>query len=69
MARPMAKTAVELAVERPYDLILMDLRMPMMDGIEATRRIRQLPNNAQVPVLALTGNVIAEVHDRAGRSA
>jgi PAS domain S-box-containing protein len=55
--------AVEFAVERPYDLILMDLRMPLMDGIEATRRIRQLPHNAQVPVLALTGNLIAEVHD------
>ncbi|MEF8706988.1 MAG: response regulator [Candidatus Accumulibacter sp. UW25] len=56
--------AVELAGERPYDLILMDLRMPLMDGIEATRSLRQLPNSARVPVLALTGNVIADVRDQ-----
>ncbi len=57
-------TAVELADKGFYDLILMDLQMPIMDGFEATRRIRQQPKHAQVPILALTGNVIKEVQDR-----
>ena len=57
-------TAVELAGRGAYALILMDLQMPIMDGFEATRRIRQQPKHAQVPILALTGNVVKEVQDR-----
>ncbi|KFB75495.1 MULTISPECIES: PAS domain S-box protein [Candidatus Accumulibacter] len=57
-------TAVELAGKGVYDLILMDLQMPIMDGFEATRRIRQQPKHAQVPILGLTGNVVKEVQDR-----
>ena len=46
--------AVEKAVEERPDVILMDIAMPVMDGIQATQAIRQHEELAQVPILALT---------------
>jgi two-component system sensor histidine kinase/response regulator len=54
--------AVEQAARLPIDLILMDMQMPRLDGPDATRRIRQLPQAAHLPIIALTANAFA--HDR-----
>ena len=56
------KEALSLIQESPFDLVLMDLRMPVMDGLEATRQIRAINDLVSLPIVALTAN--ASQNDR-----
>ncbi len=59
------REAVEAAGVAPFDLVLMDMQMPEMDGIEATQEIRALAGPmAAVPVIALTANAFADQAER-----
>lgn len=58
--------ALELLEKEDFDLVLMDLHMPVMDGIEATRIIRKSedPRIKDIPVVALTAAIMSKTHDR-----
>ncbi|MFW5691850.1 MAG: response regulator [Chloroflexota bacterium] len=59
-----AVVGINMAVDNPPDLILMDISMPEMDGLTATSHIRQHPQISHVPIVALTANVMEGDRDR-----
>ena len=58
------REALERVRRQNFDLILMDMQMPEMDGIEATGAIRQLPGGHQIPIIAMTANAFNEDRER-----
>ncbi len=55
-----AETALELVGDERPDLVLMDISLPCMDGFEATARLRERPDTAQVPVIAVSAHAFME---------
>jgi CheY-like chemotaxis protein len=59
-----AREALDAASRRRYDLVLMDLQMPEMDGLTAAVELRKIPQYEKVPILALTANFSDEVREQ-----
>lgn len=57
--------AVKAAERETPNIILMDLSLPIVDGLAATRRIRQLPDMAEVPIIAVSAHDTADFHAEA----
>lgn len=57
---PNGADALDLALQRRYELILMDIQMPELDGLAATQAIREIPGYTAVPIIAMTANAFAE---------
>jgi CheY-like chemotaxis protein len=64
VALDILEEASENVLGLPFDMVLMDLQMPIMDGFEATRRIRANPNYTDLKVVAMTAHAFAEEKDR-----
>ena len=60
--------ALQRAVDDKPDIILMDLSLPVMDGWEATRRLKADKRTASIPVVALTGHALAGISDGAKKA-
>jgi two-component system cell cycle response regulator DivK len=60
-----AEDGITLAVKEPPDLVLMDLQLPGMDGMEALRQLRENPRTADIPVVAVTAQAMKQDRERA----
>ena len=60
-----AEDGISLAVSEPPDLVLMDLQLPGIDGLEALRRLRASPRTAGIPVVAVTAQAMKHDRERA----
>jgi len=60
-----AEDGITLAVCEPPDLVLMDLQLPGIDGVEALRRLRDSPRTADIPVVAVTAQAMKHDRERA----
>jgi CheY-like chemotaxis protein len=59
-----AEDGITLAASEPPDLVLMDLQLPGIDGMEALRRLRQSPRTAGIPVVAVTAQAMKQDRER-----
>jgi len=59
------RQAVTMAAAEKPDLILMDMSLPVMDGLEATRQVKAAPETRSIPIIALTANALVEDREKA----